>query len=165
MDPRTMLNFHFRYSETPGVSEQRDETVQLSIDSDFTDNLDSIPFQPAIVVVELQPARKPNHPVKNPARNHFVPGIEAAPLPAVDKIEPDFKLTKQTRYFGRIVLQVCIERDNEIAAHRCKSCAQSCCLSKISAKADAPHSRIAPGQLCDFVPTSVLRAIITNDHF
>jgi hypothetical protein len=151
MDPRAVLNLHFRYSKSPGVSEQRDEAVQLPIDPDFAHNFDSIRFEPAIVVMEIQPAGKPDHPIKNPARNHFVPGIEAAPFPTIDKIESGFELANQAGHFGRIVLQVCIKRDNELAAHTqmLRSAPLPC---QNSGESECPARGITPGKLCDLVP-------------
>ena len=85
------------------------------------------------------------------------------PFPAADDVEAFVELGEQVDDFGRVVLQVAIDRDDALAVGRVKAGAQCGGLAEIAPQANAQNSRIArppvrliTGQVPSFEPSSTM---------
>ena len=95
----------------------------------------------------------------------LVPRIVADLLPAADAVEPFVDLGQEAGDLARVVLQVGVERDDQVAAGGVEAGREGGRLAEIAAEADAADARIGRRELLDSLPRAVGRAVVDEDDF
>src|SRR5581483_401053 len=85
---RAMLNDELADLETTGRRQYGNEAVQLTVKPDFAEDLRTVTFHAAIVVVQPHAGEPAHQEVEDATGPNFVPRIMANPLPATDDVEP-----------------------------------------------------------------------------
>src|SRR6516164_3400977 len=101
--------------------QNRNETVQLTIETDFPEYSRPITLHAAVVIVQLDPRPPAHQPVEDSAGKDLVPRIVADLLPAADHVLAQGEGVQKAWNLGRVVLQVCIEREDDIAVSSVKA--------------------------------------------
>src|SRR4029077_8162882 len=96
--------------------QDRNEPVQLTVDADLPQDLAAVELESAVVIVEPAARQAADDPVENPAGIDLVPGVVASLLPAADHVEAPFELDQEARDLGRVVLEVAVECEDQVAA-------------------------------------------------
>ena len=149
-----MLNHDLADPKAPGSGQHRHEAVQLAVEPHFAKDLAAVALHAAVVIVQLDAGQPADQPVEHARRKHFVPGVVPHLLPAADHVELVGHGRQKTGDFARVVLQVGVERHDQLAAGRMEAGAQRRGLAEIAAEPQTADARIAVGNAPNRLPTS-----------
>ncbi len=94
-----------------------------------------------------------------------MPGIVAHALPAADHVGAVlFQGTQEARNLGRVILQIGIEGQDDLAARGMKASRQRRRLAEIAAETNTVDPAIFPGQLGDDLPRTIGAAVVDEDN-
>ena len=96
-------------------------------------------------------------------RKRRVHGSRAPRLPARDEVEALVELREQARDLGRVVLQVAVDRDDDVAARLRESGRERGGLAEVPAQPDDPHVAVAGVQARQRGERAVGRAVVDED--
>ena len=139
MLPRTMMDLHLRYASSELARNGRKISVHAGAQLEGFDRSGSIDLQGAAIVVKPYARHDAEQPVRN--RRREIPREEVVlplPAPSRDDVLPACE-RKHLRNIARIVLQVTVERDNELATGFGKSCCKGGGLSEVACEANDLH--------------------------
>ena len=160
---RPVLDDDFAGAEAFGRGQHRHEAVQLAVEPDFVHHLAAKGLQAAVVIVQMD-AREPlTSQLKTRDGSTLCQGIVPLAFPAADDVVAFVELGEQRGDFGRVVLQVAVDRDDALAFGGVEAGAERGRLAEIAAEADAENPRIVGGQLADRLPGAVVRAVVDDD--
>lgn len=162
---RAMVDGNFGDLESTGVSENRDEAMHLSVESDFLSHFPSEHFDSAVVVMQVKPGQLADHPVEDFTWIHLVPGVEASLFPAVDNVVSVVDLREEVRDLCWIILQVGIHHHDDVATDRVHAGGEGCCFSEVSTEANAEDARVFICQLRNNGPGFVSRSVVNENDF
>ena len=136
---RTVVDRQLGDAVAPVVREHRDEAVQLAVQPQPLHDLGPVGLQPAVEVVQAQAGDAAGDPVEDLRRD--APRERVAPLrlPAADEVEALVELRQQPRDLGRIVLEVGVDRDDDVALGVREPRRERRRLAEVPAQADHPH--------------------------
>src|SRR5262249_53004023 len=117
--------------------QHRDKAVQLAIKSNLTENSGAVTFHAAVVIVQSHASEPTYYPIEDSTWPNFVPWIVPHSLPAADHVETGVQCRQKTRNFARIILQIAVERDNDLAARRSETSRQRRRFAEITPQANA----------------------------
>jgi hypothetical protein len=147
-----MIDTNFGNAKSACMSQHRNESVQLSVDTHFSGDFCAKEFKTAVVVMQAKARRASDHPVEDSAGVHFVPWVESALFPAVDNIETGMNLFVQTAEFGRVILKVSVEHEDEAACRGGHAGSKCGSFAKIAAKTNSGDFRVFLSEGTDEVP-------------
>ena len=98
------------------VGEHGDEAVQLAVEHEAAHDLAAVGLEAAVHVVQAEPRHPARDPVEELRRDAARERIAPPRLPARDEVEALVELREQVRDLGRVVLQVAVDRDHDVAA-------------------------------------------------
>src|SRR5262245_9973963 len=158
-----MLNDNLTDFEAARCGEHRDEAVEFTVKSNLAKNFRLVAFHAAVMVVQLDAGQPPHQCVEDSARQDFMPGIMPRLLPAADHVKTRLHGLEKIRDFGRIILQISIERDEDFALRRSETRRQRRRLAEIPAQADAVYVAMVLGELGDYLPRAVGAAVVDEN--
>jgi len=101
--------------------------------------------------------------VEDTARPDLVNRIVADTLPSADDVQPFIHLREKARDLLRIVLQIAIERENDVVRSSFEPSTERGRLAEVAAQTNPTHARIFRRELLDQAPGVVGRAVIDKD--
>ena len=96
--------------------EHRDEAVELPVQPHALQHLRAIRLQPAVDVVEVHAGDGAGRPVEDAGEESSQDRVVPSRLPAGDEVEALVELREHLRDLGGIVLEVGVDRHDELAA-------------------------------------------------
>lgn len=84
--------------------------------------------------------------------------------PAADDIVALIQLLNDERNVLRIILQVGIQRNNDLSSRMLEAGSQRCCLAEVAGKKKCLNPGISGSQHLDGVGTSIQTAVIDEDY-
>src|SRR6266542_2794066 len=97
------------------VREHGDEPVQLPIEAQAPDDLGAVRLEPTVEVVQTQAGDPAGDPVEDLRENSAAERVAAVGLPAGDQVEALVELRQEPRYLGRVILEIGVDRDDDVA--------------------------------------------------
>src|SRR5690625_162391 len=135
--PRMVDNHFLAYPIKPfPLGEQRYITMQLSIEIDTFYHLAAIGFKSAIEIVELYASHPACEDIETPGRNRFGQGIFPSFFPPAHQVIPFCTLIGHGGYFGRIILQISIQRHHIAAPCHLETRLKRCTFAIVTLQAD-----------------------------
>ena len=128
------------------------EAVQFAVELDFVEDLAAVAFHPAVVVVELYARQVADHAVEDAGGIDFVPGVVPDALPAADDVEIFLHLGEKTGDFVRVVLEVGVERHDDLAARGREARRERGGLAEVASEADSVDAGVFFRQPLDNLP-------------
>ena len=113
--------------------------MQLAVEWQAAYDLSAVGLEAAVHVVEPQPREPSRDAVEDPREQPSRPRIAAPRLPAGDQVEALVEFREQTRDLCRIVLEVAVDRDDDIALGLRKPGSERRRLAEVAAQPDDPH--------------------------
>src|SRR5699024_6952176 len=117
------------------IGQHRCKTMEFSIEPDALGHLAAIRFKTAVEIVKLHAGGLANRPVENLAWEGFAEGILPPLLPAGNEVIPLVEQLQKPVDLFRVVLQVAVHSDDDIAASSCESVTQPLGFAEVSAVA------------------------------
>src|SRR6266571_6155061 len=135
-------------------------TVELTVYPDLLCNILSIGFQAAIEVVDVNPSDHGGHKIKKTRWNGLGNRIPSFLFPPGNQIKAFLDFTDEIRDFVRVVLQVSIHGDDDVALSMGKAHRKGCGLTVVSPETDNLHSSVATAQVMQCAHRAVRAAVI-----
>src|SRR5919198_4463307 len=135
---RTVVHRELRNTVPAVMGEHRNEPMQLAVEAKALDDLGAIRLQPAVEIVQAQTRDAPSNPVEDPGERAPRDRVAPVRLPAGDEIEALVELGEQARDLGRIVLQVGVDRDHDVALGIREPSRERSRLAEVPSKPDDP---------------------------
>ena len=119
---RVVAHDHLGDARARPLGVDRDEPVHLAVEAHRLEDLAAVGLERAAVVVQAQPADAADQPVGD-ARRQLAGErrVLAVLAPAGDDVVALLELVEQARDVGRIVLEVGVHRDDDVAARARRS--------------------------------------------
>src|SRR5205085_10054171 len=114
-----------------------------------------IAFEAAVMVVQPYAGENAHEPIENSRGADLMPRIVTHLFPAADAIQALIDFGQETRNLAGIILQVGVERQNELATGDGKAGRQSRRLPKISPKANPADPLVGRRQVLDPLPRAI----------
>ena len=128
-----ILDRNFRNRCPRPACQGRNEPVQLAIELDVLDHFPSISLKGGAKIVKVDSRKLAHHPVRDAAGQlPSQPGILSFHAPAADDVVAFRHGDQKLRDILRVVLQVPIHGDNDVALRKVKSGLQGCGLAEVS---------------------------------
>ena len=127
-----MRDNHFPHPVSHRLSQQRREPVHVAVQPQIPRHQPPVCLEPAVHVVQLHPARPPDHEVKDAGRRHLPDRILAILLPSRYQVVAFVQFFKKAWNLFRIVLQVAVHRKHNVAPAKSESGSQRRGLSEVS---------------------------------
>ena len=86
-------------------------------------------------------------------------------LPARDEVEPLVELREQSRDLGRVILEVGVDRDEDLAFGVCEPGRERCRLAEVPPQTDDPDVVVGVVQTGERRERAVGRAVVDEHHF
>ena len=155
---------HFADAETLPEREGRDEAEEVAVHGDRLQDFPAVRLEAAVHVVQLDARRQAHRRVEDPRQHQAVHGVEPIHLPADDDIEPLLDLLDELVQIGRIVLEIRVHGDDDLALRALETGRQAHRLAEVRAQADTADARIFAVQLGDDLPGVVGAAVVDEDE-
>src|SRR5262249_38839382 len=140
-------------AEAAGGGEDGDEAVQLAVELDLAKDLGAVALHAAVVIVQLDISQPAHHAVEDPAGEDLVPGVTPDPLPPGDDVERLAVLAaliesgEEARDLRRVVLEVGVEREDDLTPGGTEARRQGRGLAEVSAEAQTVDGVISAGEI------------------
>ena len=121
------------------LRQHRYEPMELAVEAHAVNDLRPVRLQPAVHVVQAQPGHPPRDPVEDSRQESPTEWVAAVRLPARNKVEPFVELDEQPRNLRRIVLEICVDRDDDLTAGQVEPRRQRRRLAEVSPEPDDPN--------------------------
>src|SRR6266511_1614320 len=161
--PRPVIHRELRDAVPLLVGEDGDEPVQLSVEHEAAHDLCPVRLEAAVHVVPPQTGHPAGDPVEELRRDAARERVSAPRLPAGDEIEALLQLREQARDLGRIVLQVAVDRDDELARRLREARRERGGLAEVAAQPHHAHVVLARVQSRQRAERLVRRAVVDVD--
>ena len=112
---RAVVDRDLRDAEATVVGEHGDEAVQLPVDPEAVEHFRPIGLQAAVEIVQAQSREPAGDAVEDAGRDPSAQRVAPLRLPARDEVEALVELREQARNLGRVVLEVAVDRDDDVA--------------------------------------------------
>ena len=145
------------------MREHRHEPVTLAVKVNVLEDLGSVRLEAAVHVVELDPGREPRGRVVDPRDEPSHERIVPIALPARDDVESVVELGEQVRDLGRVVLQVCIHRDDHLAGRDLDSGRERGRLAEVPAQTYDADVEVRRMEAHELAVRAVGRAVV-DEH-
>src|SRR5262249_1394295 len=132
---RPVIDLDFADAIAARRRQDRDEAVQLAVEPDLVENLLAVALHAAVVVVQANAGDHADQAVEDTAGPNLVPGIVTDAFPATDNIQATVQCREESLDFFRIVLEVGVQRQNDVAAGGVEAGGQGRRLAEIPTKA------------------------------
>ena len=146
------------------MRQNRNKAVQLAVETNLAGHLGPEEFQSAVMIMELEPHNGADRRVEDPAGVDLVPRIEPPSLPAIDDVETLAELRQHPRNLSRVVLQIGVDHEDQIALGRTQTGCERGRFAEIATEADSRDPGIAAGQVADRLPRVVGRTVVDKNN-
>src|SRR3989442_860685 len=144
----------------------RDETVQFAVERNVLNNFPSVCLKGRAKIVEWDSRELGHGPVRDPARQAAgQPRVPSLRAPAADDVVALFYFGDKGRDLFRIVLQVAVHGDDNVAAGGVEARLQRRRLAEVPAQGDNLDARIALINFVECPRCLVLAAVVDEDDF
>lgn len=159
-----MIDLHFSDGDSQLAGDSRNEAVKFSIKLDIFDDFFPEGFQSAAVVVKFNPGDRRNQPVGDDGRKAAAEEfVFPLPPPAADDVVSCFDLLDKKRDVMGIVLEIRVERDDNITPGMVESCRKGRSLAKVFSEFDDFDSVILPVKTFQRKKGFILASVIDED--
>ena len=163
--PRAVVDGQLGDAEAAVVREDRDEAVQLAVERHALHDLGAVGLEPAVHVVQPQAGDAAGDRVEDARDDAPSPErVAALRFPARDEVEALVQLREQARDLARVVLEVAVDRDDDLALGVREPGGERGRLAEVAAQADDLRVRgsgVEPRQRGE---RAVLRAVVDEDR-
>ena len=143
--------------------EDRDEAVQLAVQPHALDDLGAVGLQPAVHVVQPHTGDERVRPVEHAREQAPRQRVVAAGLPAGNEVEALVELREELGDLGRVVLEVGVDRHDDLAARLEESRLERRGLSEVPTEPNHDHVRVLVVQTGQHGAAPVGRAVVDED--
>src|SRR5262245_32892715 len=139
--------------------------MQLSVKLDLSDDLTPVGFEGGPEVVDPNIRQLGHQPVGDKTgKASGQPVVPSLHSPPADDVVPLFHLGNKTRNLRRVMLQVTIHCNDDLAVRKVKSSLQRSSLAEISSQTDKNGAGIAVADLDQRFVAQVLASVVHKDH-
>src|SRR6185295_16829432 len=162
---RDIRNRDFGDCRSAATGQSGNKTVQLAVELDLFDNFTSIGLEGCPEVVHPYMAHLGHQPVGDEAgKTSRQPVICSLQSPSADDVIALFHFRNKIRNLCRIVLQVAIHGNDDLAASEVKPGLQGSSLAEIPSQTDEDEAGIVLTDLDQRFVAKVLAAIVYKNH-
>src|SRR5262249_31122685 len=147
ISPRAVVHGHLGYQEAAPRGEDRDEAVELPVESDLLHGLPPVDLEAGVEIVEPHAGEPAGYPVEESGWPSLGARVLAILLPTRHEVESVLEAGEQLGDFGRIVLEVGVEGHDDVALRLAKSDGQCRGLAEVPTELDASDVGVLDGQL------------------
>ena len=138
--------------------------MELAVQANAAQSLRTVGLQSAVDVVQSNPGDHRRRPVEHPRQKAARPRIVSPGLPAGDEIVALVELGEQLRDLGRIVLEIGIDRHDDVSLGLEESGLESGGLAEVAAQVYDDHVRGLGVQLGEHREAVVRGSVVHEDH-
>ena len=139
--------------------------MQFTVERNVLNNFSTIGLKGRAKIMELDPGKLGHHPVRNPARQAACqPPIPPLGSPSADDVVSLFNFGHEGGDLFRVVLQVAIHGDDDLAARGIKACLQRRGLAKVPAQGDNSYAGVALIDFVERLQCVVRTAVVDEDN-
>src|SRR5262245_30726974 len=121
----------------------RDEAVHLAVQLHVVEHVTAVCLEGAAVVVKVNSSHARDEPVGEPRRNLATERVMPLFAPAAYDVVPLLQLVQQALDVDRVVLQITVHEDQDLALTVLNAGLQSCRLAEVAPEANNADARIA----------------------
>src|SRR5262245_31804786 len=152
-------------AEAALMREDGDEAMQLAVELDVVEQLAAVRLEAAVDVVQLDASGRADHAVEDARRKRLGPRVQARILPPGNEIVAFVELLEEAPDLRRIVLQIGVHREDDLATRHLESGDECGRLAKVAPETDDVDSRIALMQRAQLLEGAVPAAVVDKDDF
>src|SRR4029453_17216842 len=113
--PRSVVDRQLGDAISAVVGQYREEAMELAVDPQVSRDLASVGLQAAVHVVQAEARHSPDDAVEDARGQSAGERIPPPGLPAGDEVEALIELREETWDLGWVVLEIRVDRDNDLA--------------------------------------------------
>ena len=137
--------------------------MQLAVEAQAADDLGAVGLQAAVQVVEPEAREPAGDGVEDPRGDPAGERVAALRLPARDEVEALVELREQARDLGRVVLQVAVDRDDDVALRLLEAGLQRGRLAEVAPQPDDADVVVRGVEPRERGERAVGRAVVDED--
>lgn len=111
---RPVIDRNFANGKPPPVKQNRNEPVQFAIEVQAVQRFSAVGLEAAIEIIQPHAGQLADDTVEELGRQGLVQRIVALVLPARDDVQAALQSSNKVRDLCRVILQVCVHRENDI---------------------------------------------------
>ena len=147
------------------VGEEWDKSVKASNQNKVLDNLATHDLETTVNVTKTGAPKPAHEPVEHCRAKNLPTRILAMPSPGTDEIQARGKTIGELHDLGRILLQIRVDRGNQLATSTAETRSKSHRLAEMTPESYHSSPRIFPRQLREHSSGPVGATIIDKDNF
>ena len=139
---RPMVHRHLGQRDAHPRRDRGDETMHLAVEAQPLHHLGAHRLQRAPVIVEMDPGGRGDDPVREPRGDLLRDRIATLLAPSADHVVSLVQLGDEAWDVGRIVLEVAVGGDDDLAAGVVEAGGEGGGLPEVPAQSQHPHPRV-----------------------